>query len=264
MTADIYQHYPASERNFIDKGLDWIRQVNDRQVFHCTYFLNPREREILSGLANAQDVLFFSEPLSAEYQKMIIAPAYYQLNPTDFDLALLEIHFPSKFGHISHRQILGALLGETGLDRREIGDVLVSEQQAQFFVSKHLVSHFLSEGMIRKIGGLAVKLKEIPLDKVITTEDEAVTSMLLVTSLRLDKLVAASLNISRYLASNMVQSGQVKVNYSVILRTDSLLSEGDLLSIRGYGRIKILRLHGFTKKGKMKVEISSFLSRKGR
>jgi RNA-binding protein YlmH len=261
---EIYQHYPPTERAFIDKGLDWIRQVDNRQAFHCTYFLNPREREILSSLikSGASELLSFASLVSAEYQKMILAPSYYRLDPIDFDLALIEIDFPSKFGQISHRQILGSLLGETGLERREIGDILVNAEKAQFYTSRSMVGHFVTE--IRKIGAFAVKLEEVSLNRAIKVDDEAINSMILSSSLRVDKVIAASLNISRNLASNMVQSGQVKVNYRDILKPELLLCEGDMLSVRGYGRLKILHLRGFTKKDKMKIEISSILNRKGK
>ncbi|GAB2024744.1 RNA-binding protein [Lactovum odontotermitis] len=262
MAEEIYQHYQPSERDFIDKGLDWIRQVADRQTFRCTYFLNPRERDILAALANAEELQFFSQPTAAESQKVILAPDYYQLEQKDFDLALIEIQFPNKFGQISHRQILGTLLGETGLNRREIGDILVSNGRAQFYASRHLTEHFI--GSIQKIGNLAVKLKIVPLSEALTVESGSTNSVILVSSLRLDKIIAASLNISRNLAANMVQSGQVKVNYSEIIKSDYLLSEDDMISIRGYGRVKLLRLLGVTKKDKMKIEISSILSRKGR
>ncbi|GAB2026670.1 YlmH family RNA-binding protein [Lactovum odontotermitis] len=260
----IYQHYLPSERDFIDKSLDWIRQVVDKQFFRCTYFLNPREREILENLSAAEGVQFFSSPPLAESQKVILAPDYYRLEMPDFDLALIEIEFPSKFGQLSHRQVLGTLLGETGLERREIGDILISgaDGRAQFYVSQHLVSHFVSS--VKKIGGLAVRLSEVPLSEALTVEEESVRSVILVSSLRLDKIVAASLNISRNSASNMIQSGQIKVNYSRIIKADHLLDKEDLVSIRGYGRIKVLHLLGFTKKDKMKIEISRILSRKGK
>lgn len=37
-----------------------------------------------------------------EYAKVIVAPDYYQLDPSDFDLALLEMVYASKFHHLTH------------------------------------------------------------------------------------------------------------------------------------------------------------------
>jgi RNA-binding protein YlmH len=64
------------------------------------------------------------------------------------------------------------------------------------------------------------------------------------------------------LAVNMIQSKRVKVNYQLADRKDELLSENDLVSIKGVGRIQILRSLGLSKKDKLKVEISTIFHHK--
>ena len=45
-----------------------------------------------------------------EYAKVIVSPDYYQLDPSDFDLALLEMVYASKFHHLTHSQVLGTIV----------------------------------------------------------------------------------------------------------------------------------------------------------
>ena len=52
----------------------------------------------------------------------------------------------------------------------------------------------------------------------------------------------------------MLQSRKVKLNYLEIEKKDFTVEQGDLISVRGLGRIKILRILGKTKKGKQKIE----------
>ena len=47
-------------------------------------------------------------------------------------------------------------------------------------------------------------------------EEKSKFKDLLVTSIRLDKLVAATFQLSRSVASQLIQAGQVKVNYTTI------------------------------------------------
>ena len=262
MTNPIYQHFQPSEREFIDRVSDWARQVEDKQLLYCSYFLNPREQEILQMIANSFSLKYFKFPEDTEYAKLILAPGYYEISEEDFDVSLIEISYSSKFGSLEHRQILGAFIHETGLERREIGDILISENRVQIYVSQHLFSYFKES--IRKIGKMSVELNEVPFSEKIAVEDENESSVILVNSLRLDRIIASSLVISRNLAANMIQSGHVRVNYSENTKNDSFIKIGDLISIRGFGRIKILKELGLTKKDKIKVEIEKIISRKGR
>ncbi|MBU5889955.1 hypothetical protein JVV71_21845, partial [Vibrio cholerae O1] len=75
---------------------------------------------------------------------------FYQLDILDFDLALLEISYARKFYQLKHSQILGSFLGQTGIRRSEIGDIILNEGRVQVFVSKHLLEIF--QNNIRKIG----------------------------------------------------------------------------------------------------------------
>lgn len=258
----IYQHFALSERDFLDKATDWAKQVQDKQYIHLSHFLNPRERDILKFIVNKNLLKMFISHGDLEYARVIIAPSYYELQMPDFEISLLEINYPNKFGSISHRQILGTFIHETGLDRREIGDILISDGKAQIYVNSKLRDYFMQS--IKKINNLSVRIKEVDFSQQIKSETESEFTTILVSSLRLDKVIASSLAIPRNLAVNMIQSNRVKVNYTEMDRNDFGLQDGDLLSIRGFGRVKILRQLGLSKKDKIKVEIEKNLNRKGR
>ncbi|MDR0299668.1 MAG: cell division protein [Streptococcaceae bacterium] len=239
-----------------------MRQVEDKGYLYLTYFLNPREREILENVANGHFLKFFFSPKEAEYARVIIAPDYYESSLEDFEISLLEITYPNKFGSISHRQILGTFIHETGLQRREIGDIVTGNGKAQIYVNSKLRDYFLDK--VKEINHLALRIKEIPLSERIEAEEKSETLTILASSMRLDKIISAGLTISRNLAVNMIQSKRIKVNYTEMERNDFTLQDGDLISIRGHGRIKILRQLGLSKKDKIKVEIEKIDNRKGR
>lgn len=52
----------------------------------------------------------------------------------------------------------------------------------------------------------------------------------------------------------LIQQGQTKVNWTLIQNTSFELREGDMISVRGYGRIKILSIDGKTKKDKWRIK----------
>lgn len=73
--------------------------------------------------------------------------------------------------------------------------------------------------------------------------------------MRIDKIIASTFEISRNLAVNMLQSRKVKLNYLEIEKKDFTVEQGDLISVRGLGRIKILRILGETKKVNRKSNV---------
>ena len=265
MTQVVYQHFRPSERAFIDKASDWLTSVTDSYSLVITDFLNPRQVFILTTLMQghpAQDIQIFTSSAIAEteYVKVILAPAYYQLTPADFELACLQIDFASKFVTLKHSQILGTFLGETGLERSKIGDIVVHDTFAQVFVDAKLVSVIMDS--VHKIARSGVKIKVIDVGKFMPAIEQTITKTVTMSSLRLDKAVASVFNISRNLAQNLIQSSKAKVNYTEVVRNDFELVDGDLVSIRGFGRLKIVQMLGLTKKDKVRVEVQIISTKK--
>lgn len=56
---NIYQHFHPDEKQFIDRVLDWMDRVENNYSVVTTYFLNPREVEILESLANKRELQIF-------------------------------------------------------------------------------------------------------------------------------------------------------------------------------------------------------------
>ncbi|MQW23746.1 MULTISPECIES: RNA-binding protein [unclassified Lactococcus] len=251
---NIYQHFKAEERIFIDRVMDWLDQVENAYAVISTYFLNPREAFILKSLLGKKEIQCFSSQDLAETEltKFILAPDFYVLDQADFDLSLLKISYAIKFNQLTHAQVLGAFLNQTGIKRQELGDIVITDEAVQVFVSRHLVELFKS---IDKIARISVKIKEIPLSELTETVTQASAEILLVDNLRIDKIIASSFKVSRNIAKNMLESKKVKLNYLEIEKKDFSVEIGDLVSVRGFGRIKIIDELGITKKGKQKISV---------
>ena len=265
MSQGVYQHFRPSERVFIDKVTDWLEKVSDTYSIVVTDFLNPRQCFILKTVVNGynkDDLQVFTSAsiVETEYVKLILAPSYYKLDLLDFDLACLQIDFASKFVTLKHAQILGTLLGETGLDRLKIGDISVHESFAQVCVGKKMVSLFIES--VSKIARSGVKIKEISLTEFERLPEQAINKIVMMSSLRIDKAIASIFNKSRSLSQGLIQSNKVKVNYTEVLQNDFELTVGDLISIRGLGRVKIGQNLGLTKKDKFRIEVQIMSSQK--
>ncbi len=259
---NITQHFRPEEAPFVEEATGWIQEVRDQNRFVLTNFLNPRERFILTTLVNRLDDIkaqSFGGYPNAEMSRTIIFPDYFVPEKTDFNITLLEIQYPIKFATIHHRNVLGTL-ANMGIERGTFGDIITDGQTWQFFVKTEMVDFFLTQ--VTKIGNIKVRLLDQSLDAVVEPENDWESVGTTVASLRIDSLVAEGFHLSRNHAKLLLEERKVTLNWKLHQRPDFELVANDMISVRGYGRIRLDEIEGQTKKGKTRILISIINSKK--
>ncbi|WP_342532203.1 RNA-binding protein [Lysinibacillus sp. FSL R5-0849] len=252
----LIQHFRKDEQPFIEQVLSWQREVEDRYAPKLTDFLDPRQRFIVTSIIGQDDSMntlcagLFNE---AERQRMLIYPAYYEPTDKDFQLTAFTLQYPVKFIQLRHPDVLGALLS-LGLNRSKFGDIRVSEHQIQFVVAKEVAEYVrLHLTGIGKVKVHVESLKEQ--EPLLINEDEWLEESHTVTSMRLDVIIATVLKVSRQKAQALITGKKVRVNWTERDAVAFELQEGDILSIRGSGRLKIIMTEGRTKKDKIRLQV---------
>lgn len=251
----LIQHFRKDEQPFIEQVIGWQREVEDRYAPRLTDFLDPRQRFIVSAVVGGTEELvvqaqgLFEE---AERQRVMIAPSYYETQLEDFQMTILTIHYPSKFVQLKHPDVLGALLS-LGVDRSKFGDIRVAESTVQFAVATEVVDYVRAH--LTSIGKVKVQVEERTIEPLLQMEEEWTENLATVSSMRLDVVVATILSISRQKAQSLISCGRVKVNWTVREQVAFELQEGDILSVRGFGRLKVIMTEGRTKKDKIRLQV---------
>jgi RNA-binding protein YlmH len=80
-----------------------------------------------------------------------------------------------------------------------------------------------------------------------------------VASLRLDALVSTAVRVSREKASQLVKQGLVSVSGAYDAQPASILDQGQVFSVRGYGRFILDTVGNETKKGRIHIKILKYL-----
>ena len=252
----IFQHFTLEERDFVEKMIDACHQVEESYSYYLTAFLNPREEEILQSLAGYFHLQLHSSRqfLETEFVRVILAPDYYLLEEEDFELMALEILYPRKFHQLTHSQILGTLLHQLGIKRDYIGDILLGEEQTFVILDRRFGE--LAQRSLSKISRVPVSWKVAVLSQVpAKTSQDVKSQQVLLSSLRLDKVVATAFHLSRSNALKLIESGQVKLDYKEVKQAGKVLEVGQLVSVRGFGRVRLKEFLGFSKQGKLKLDI---------
>lgn len=252
----LIQHFRKDEQTFIEKVIGWQREVEDRFAPKLTDFLDPRERFIVSSIIGQQHDLQISTHggfQEAERQRLFICPSYFEPTMEDFQIALFTLNYPTKFVQLKHPDVLGALLS-LGMGRNKFGDIRIEGDTIQFAVVGEVQDYILAN--LTSIGKSKVKPEQLKSkDQLITLTEEWFEKNYTVTSMRLDVILATVVNISRQKSQSLIKAGKVKVNWTVREDTSFEVQEGDVLSARGYGRIKVMMTEGRTKKDKIRLQV---------
>jgi len=253
----IYQHFRENEHPFIDRVLDWKVQVENQFIIYVTEFLNPREREIVRyviGEQNAEiDVSFFGGVDKAERQRAVIAPYFIPIETEHFELVGLEATYPSKFITLTHRDVLGAFTS-LGIDRKMVGDIFVHPDRIHLITTETFKDYIVQQ--LTNIKSTSVSFHELPLSSIEKIEAQWKKQNYTVSSLRLDVVVRTVYHLSRKNASRLIEAERVHLNYRLETNPATTLEIGDLLSVRGYGRCKLIDHRGKTRKDKIRLLVA--------
>ena len=228
-----------------------IADLTAKQSFYprFTAFLTEREQLLAKTTAEASgaDFLLWGGYDSA-VRRMFSSPA---AQSEDFPLEALTFFFREK-DKLTHRDFLGSLMS-LGIKRDQIGDILVSDGAAVVIVSK-TISPLLGE--IEKVGRVGVSQRSgICIDLPQQEYDEI---SVICASNRIDAMIAAVCNLSREKAASLVKSGAAVINGVQCGSVSENVDEGDIFSVKGYGKFIFDSTGNPTKKGKNHIVIKKY------
>lgn len=169
--------------------------------------------------------------------------------PEEYPIVCLHARYAQRFVTLSHRDLLGAFMA-LGLTRDCIGDMIISDADIYLFATES-TADFIAASMT---GAGKASLRFEALGEVPPMpEPTGRTFSAVVSSLRLDAVLAAAYQLSRAEAAEAIRAGLVKLDHIPCERVDMPVHEGALLSLRGKGRVSLSSLGAMTKKQRLCV-----------
>jgi RNA-binding protein YlmH len=99
----------------------------------------------------------------------------------------------------------------------------------------------------------------LPLEEVVAKEERVKEIRTTVASMRLDVIAAAGFGVSRSKMAGDIATDKLKVNWQEAKNSAQNVKQGDVISMRGRGRVEISEIVGQTKKGRTSVILKRFL-----
>lgn len=227
----------------------------------CGKYASARFSQFLDGaeIADIRDnvhfsygynVMFWGGFEDAERKIMGVFPGWEEASADKFPLSAVK--FTASFSKkLTHRDYLGTLMS-LGIDRSKTGDILIEDGAAYAFVCSDIAEYIA--GNINKIANVGVKT-ELVTEAVKIPAREYRTAEAVCASLRLDAVISGTLNISRNETARLISAGKVKLNYREINNASQTVKEGDLVSVRGFGRFFLDEAGNQTRKGRVHITV---------
>lgn len=237
--------------------IDLSKQADRKGIVMFSDFLTINEQQILQ---QNKEKLESEYRMSggyeyAERQMVAFIPdaLFYEW---DYPMQCVRIRpaYPKFAEKLTHRDVLGSLMS-LGIDRCKIGDLIVNDSEMFFFAKEEIVPYILEQ--MTSVRHTVVTL-EAGEASHIDYEPKFVNKEAIVTSNRLDAVIAAICNISRSASLRMIQEGKIFVNGAECLHNTYYCKQGDLLSIRGFGKVRFGETLGVTKKDRIRFSYQIF------
>ena len=245
----------VENREDVARVIDKAEQALKTWEVCLTDFLSPPVMLEVQGIFNKLtdiELLAWGGYPQAERQRLGIARSEIPLDISQIELVALDIAGNFLFDTATHRDFLGSILG-TGIVREKVGDIIVlGERGAQVIVIPEMVD-FLTTSLTQ-VRSVSVKTRPIDFSELKIRPPKKKEMTTVEASMRLDAIASAGFGMSRSKMANAISAGDVRINWKDITQASYNVKSGDLISVRGKGRLEVGEV-SVTKKQRYRVNL---------
>ncbi|MDY0364044.1 MAG: YlmH/Sll1252 family protein [Bacilli bacterium] len=207
-------------------------------------FLTIKEQQLLNH--KNLEIRFSSIYPDEERKRAFIYPKNDNADPF-FSISIISFENTD----FSHADCLGAVMS-LGVTREVIGDIIIDDYMVYIIIASEIKKYILEN--LKKVKNQYIKVKEISIESLKDIKNvNLIEDNIIISSLRLDVVVATICKFSRSKSQEYIKKGLIKVNGIVLDKYDYFLKSDDYISIRKYGRTYIRNIIRKTKKDKLVV-----------
>lgn len=249
----------VENRDCIARIIDRADQAIKTWEVVLTDFLSPPElaeaQQALKPLTEVHWVSWGGYP-QAERKRLAIAREEIPLDRSQVEVVALEIAGNFLFDTATHRDFLGAMLG-TGIVREKTGDIIVLGDRGSQVIVVPEMAEFL-EMELKQVRSVPVKTQPIELSELKIREPKKKQLTTVEASMRLDAIASAGFGMSRSKMVDLINAGDVRINWKEITQSSYQVKPDDLIAIRGKGRLEVGEM-SITKKGRYRVQLTRYV-----
>ena len=223
-----------------------IHQMDQIERGKSSGFLNLQEQKILKQLLDKNHISYQVYSYFGHQDRVI----YSKTRPK---ISLLEIKTDAL---LTHQLLLGSFFS-LQLDSKILGDFIQYENRYYMYVDAKYKDYLLEN--FRQVGRYPVTLKVAHLHDLDDYQPALASHILLVSSYRLDHIVSQITGFSRSKVKELFHEEWIRYMDETVLTGSMNVKEGDIFSIRKFGKYQVGECQGKTKKNRIILEIRKYL-----
>jgi RNA-binding protein YlmH len=239
--------------------LDLSRQADRKGIVLFSDFLNLNEMNIYHQCQSefvTRTESYGGIPY-AERQIIAFIPdaLYYEWT---YPIAVLKVEpaYPKFAEKLGHRDLLGSIM-TLGIDRAKIGDILMGDGCYYILCEENVALYFMEQ--LTKVRHTLVHLSIADADEI-NFHQELIDKDGIITSNRLDAVIACVYRLSRSQSQELIHAERVFANGKIIQTPTYICKPDDIISVRGHGRFHFISISGETNKGRLKIKYQLYQS----
>ena len=242
------------DKLFLSRMCDLCDKSETTGLIMHSRFLTPREQMLL----NDREKDFLNTVLlggydDADRKLAVFVPNEWQKMP--FPISAVRVT-PTNKRTYSHRDYLGSVLS-LGIVREFVGDIVTDDSGAVIFVMEEIADFIMMN--LSRVAHATVKTTLLKPPFELKTDKKFKEAGATVSSLRLDCVLSAILGKSRAISAEFIQEGITQVNYEVVKSVTHKIKNGDVISVKGFGKAQVATDERLTKKGRIHIDIKKYL-----
>ncbi|MEA3422869.1 MAG: YlmH/Sll1252 family protein [Bacillota bacterium] len=244
------------EKIKLDHIEEMIEQAKNKCSIYYTDFIPPSLWPVIEEKLSASDFIIEKIILNqfCEYGILAMHPEYVEVFENDIPIEVLKIEMLNQT-NITHRDVLGAVMNQ-GIKREKIGDIFIKDNDIYLIVMENM-AQYIKNNLV-KIKNSAVSIKGVDFEKIKDFTPNYKEKIISGNSLRFDLVLSKVFSLSRSDVQRMFLNNKVKRNHLMTNKYKTDLDEGDIVSLRGHGRFKLVEVLGTTRKGNIQIKVNLF------
>lgn len=246
------------ERAQARRLLALIAEAEAAGVPQWSDFLDPAAQTLASLLLQRSPGLAYDLAggyAAAERRRLVLRPRSFPAEEASAHIAAVRIN--GDFPEAPSRQDLRGAVLQLGIKAGKVGDVVSEVAGGTVFLVEELAPTV--EERLREVAGVPVTAAEVSPEEVTAPAERKKEIRGTVASLRLDAVAAAGFGASRTQMARDIKGLRVRLNWRPADDPAAEVKVGDVIALRGRGRLVVAEVTGTTKKGRLGVRLERYL-----
>lgn len=161
-----------------------------------------------------------------------------------------------KTNELKHSSIMGSLFG-LNITNEKFGDIVLWNNNFYVYLVDDISSYVVDN--LTMIGNISVNLEEVPLELLEDFKRKFEKIELIVSSLRIDTIISRLIGCNRDSVGDKLRNNEIYLNDEIPKKSSEVLDEGDIFSIRKFGKYRFEGIVGRTKKDNFIISIDKYI-----